>query len=613
MHHASSPKRRRLLSKEEMAIDVRTAEKLVRWYTGYSCPCPLSNRVSRVLGSLGGGVDAAYVRSRPNLEQSASNKRIPSRITTLIEGILLERTLMRPDFAASAFGVHERLVYCACNNTKGNFEVSSMSVWGVDLNEEVSSGGVLHVTCPTCTVERLSAVTPDSKTKNPVSLISFFRTIAEREVFSERAELKRLYSVLLAGSAAGGGGVYKDSCQQSSFNGSWTCLLLHSGDELNRTRNTKLEAEVLVSNKIKHSARLQPKCVCSDLLYAVFSTSGAPEFAYQATNISVIEGGEFLYFTYVLFEEGGPFDNKSDLKVLLNNEPTSETTCLQAAAASSSTATSASSSEEEDGDKKHHSTLKRLDTPSPQHVKKKNNNEVDIQMLLFTVLNNKCTSGNKKRGKVGGPPPNKRRKKCATDDDYDGSGNPPSDTTTTTTSGVTTKKDFIVPCPQIEEYTIFSQQRINALNNGDSSVIKHPVTVNDTVFSITVRQHRKKYIVPVDNVLFSPPVISRTGFNKFRVLSGLSSFFDRIEVVVAGRVDSVALGNNTAHAAILRLLSHIRENSLKRSVELASTKGVNFVVKTPTTNIGVPVSVREIQERQLCTASTLGMLAGLAK
>lgn len=593
-----------------MAIDTRTAEKLVRWYTEYSCPCPLSNRVSRVLGSLGGGVDAAYVRSRPNLEQSASDKRIPSRITTLIEGILLERTLMRPDFAASAFGVHERLVYCACNNTKGNFEVSSMSVWGVDLNEEVSSGGVLHVTCPVCTVERLSTVTPDSKTKNPVSLISFFRTIAEREVFSERAELKRLYSVLLAGSAAGGGGVYKDSCQQSSFNGSWTCLLLHSGGgggggELNRTRNTKLEAEVLVSNKIKHSARLQPKCVCSDLLYAVFSTSGAPEFAYQAANISVIEGGEFLYFTYVLFEEGGPFDNKSDLKVLLNNEPTSETTCLQAAAASSSTAAAnASSSEEEDGDKKHHSTLKRLDAPSPQHVsnkvRKNNNNEVDIQMLLFTVLNNKCSSGNKKRGKVGGPPPAKRRKKCATDD-HEGTGNSSS------------KKNFIIPCPQIEEYTIFSQQRINALNNGDSSVIKHPVTVNDTVFSITVRQHRKKYIVPVDNVLFSPPVISRTGFNKFRVLSGLSSFFDRIEVVVAGTIDSVALGNNTAHAAILRLLSYIRENSLKRSVELASTKGVNFVIRTPTTNIGVPVSVREIQERQLCTASTLGMLAGLAK
>lgn len=524
---------------------------------------------------------------------------------------------MKPDFAASAFGVHERLVYCACNNTKGNFEVSSMSVWGVDLNEEVSSGGVLHVTCPTCTVERLSAVTPDSKTKNPVSLISFFRTIAEREVFSERAELKRLYSVLLAGSAAGGGGVYKDSCQQSSFNGSWTCLLLHSGNKLNRMRNTRLEAEVLVSNKIKHSARLQPKCVCSDLLYAVFSSSGAPEFAYQAANISVIEGGEFLYFTYVLFEEGGPFDNKSDLKVLLNNEPTLETTDLQAAAASSSTAAAnaSSSEEEEDGNKKQHSRFKRLDAPSPQHVsnkvKKNNNNEADIQMLLFTVLNNKCSSGNNKKGGVGGPPPAKRRKKGATDD-YDGSVNSSSNTTTNT-SDITTKKDFIIPCPQIEEYTIFSQQRINALNNADSSVIKHRVTMNDTVFSITVRQHRKKYIVPVDNVLFSPPVISRTSFNKFRVLSGLSSFFDRIEFVVAGTADSVALRNNTAHYAILRLLSHIRENSLKRSVELASTKGVNFVVKTPTTNIGVPVSVREIQERQLCTASTLGMLAGLAK
>ena len=608
-----------------MAIDTRTAEKLVRWYTGYACPCPLSNRVSRVLGSLGGGVDAAYVRSRPNLEQqqqrTASDRRIPSRITTLIEGVLLERAMMKPDLAASAFDVCERLVYCACNNTKGNFDVSSMAVWGASGPVDVGgSGGIINVTCPSCTMERLSSpalAASRSRHQVPISLISFFASLAEKEVFSERAELKKLYSVLLAGSATGGGGVYNDSCQQSSFNGSWTCLLIYS--DIGGKKNTKLEAEVLVSNKIKHSSRLQPKCVCSDLLYAVLSNSGASEFAYQATNISVIEGGEFLYFTYVLFEESGPFDNKTDLKALLKNEPTSETTCLQAAVASSTSnktdADSSSSSDEE-------IAAPRFKQPTPvaagqTNTKMNTKNEVDIQMLLFTVLNNKGSAAAAKSSKKEGGgglrhlPTKKRKMDVAAINDPAAVPDTEEDNTATASSYIAaTKKDFILPCPQIEEHTMFSQQRINALNN---TVVKHPVTMNGTVFTLPVRQHRKKYVMPVDNVLFSPPVISRTGFNKFRVLSGLSSFFDRIEIVCSGTSDSVALGNNAAHSAILRLLSYIRENSLKRSVELASAKGVNFVVKTPTTNIGVPISVKEIRERQLCTASTLGMLAGLAK
>ena len=600
-----------------MAIDTGTAEKLVRWYTRYACPCPLSNRVSRVLGSLGGGVDAAYVRSRPNLEQqrTASDRKIPSRVTTLIEGVLLERAMMKPDLAASAFDVCERLVYCACNNIRGNFDVSSMAVWGA--GDVGGSDGVINVTCPSCTMDRLTSpalAASRSPHQSPIPLISFFRSLAEKEVFPERAELKKIYSVLLAGSATGGGGVYNDSCQQSSFNGSWTCLLIY---DTGGKKNIKLEAEVLVSNKIKHSSRLQPKCVCSDLLYAVLSNSGASEFAYQVANISVIEGGEFLYFTYVLFEEGGPFDNKTDLKALLKNEPTSETTCLQAAVASSTTKANADSSFSSSDEEISLVRCKQLAAGDKMNTR----NEVDMQLLLSTVLNSKGSAAAAKCSRRGGgggrlnQPPTKKRKKDveATTDDPTTVIPNTEDNTATTAYIAATKKDFILPCPQIEEHTMFSQQRINALNNADASVIKHQITVNETVFTLPVRQHRKNFVIPVDNVLFSPPVISRTGFNKFRVLSGLSSFFDRIEIVCTGTSDSVALGNNTAHSAILRLMSYIRENSLKRSVELASTKGVNFVIKTPTTNIGVPISVKEIRERQLCSASTLGMLAGLAK
>ena len=125
----------------------------------------------------------------------------------------------------------------------------------------------------------------------------------------------------------------------------------------------------------------------------------------------------------------------------------------------------------------------------------------------------------------------------------------------------------------------------------------------------------KKYILPPTNTLFSPPLIIKTSFNRYKVISGAPAFFERVEVKEDDDDDddSVVLDNNAAHAAILRLLACIRENSLKRSVEAASAKGLSLLIKTPTTNIGVPVSCKEIQTRQLCTATILGMLAGLAK
>ena len=170
------------------------------------------------------------------------------------------------------------------------------------------------------------------------------------------------------------------------------------------------------------------------------------------------------------------------------------------------------------------------------------------------------------------------------------------------------KKEYILPCPQIEEQTIHAYQRQNHLSY--NKVIKHPVELNGTTFNVEVRSFRKKYILPPSNTLFSPPLIVKTSFNRYKIISGAPAFFDRVEVEDAC-CDPVVLDNNAAHAAILRLLSYIRENSLKRSVETA--EGLNVLIKTPTTNIGVPVSSKEIQTRQLCTATILGMLAGLAK
>lgn len=541
---------------KEMAVDLNTAENLVRWYNKLACGCPLSARVRRVMSSMGGGVDATAVRSRPNLEKGGEEKKIPQRVSNLIEGILLQRALSKPDLAAAAFDMSDRLLYCACNSTRENFNLSSMTAW------EPKEATIIKVTCPHCTIDYGGKCS--STSTRPIPLMTLFRRKAEQEICPERIETKRLYTALL--SSFGG------SYQQTSFNGSWTCLIF------GKSSSTTIEAEVLVSNKISPTVRLQPVCVCADLLYAICSTTGRSEFAFQARNMSVIEGGEFLYFKYTLFKEGGPFDSKVDMKDLVNTEPTSETGCLMAAT------TYSSSSEEEE-------------LPPPPAKKSKTTdgggkmsttNEVDMQSLFLTILSKKgkCDTNKRKRTVNNKLPVEVSSDKC--------------------------KAEYILPCPQIEEQTISAYQRQNYMSY-NNKVIKHPVKINGNEFNVCVRSFRNKYIMPPSHTLFSPPLIIRTSYNRYKIISGAPAFFDRVEL--EDTCGSVTLDNNAAHTAILKLLSHIRENSLKRSVEVASNKGgnLNVIVKTPTTNIGVPISTKEIRDRQLCTATTLSMLAGLAK
>lgn len=421
--------------------------------------------------------------------------------------------------------------------------------------------------------------------------MTLFRRKAEQETCPERTETKRLFL---------------SSCQQTSFNGSWTCLIFGASP------STTIEAEVLVSNKISNSVRLQPVCVCADLLYAICSTAGGSEFAFRARNVSVI-GGEFLYFRYTLFKEGGPFDSKVDMKDLVNTEPTSETGCLMVAAVSNTTysfsSPSSSSTEEEQEEEEEEKKL-----PPPPAKKRKTaattmggegrkktstTNEVDTQSLLLTILSNnrKCNTDKRKRTINKNNNNNNKLPVSVSDNEkFD-----------------ECKTEYILPCPQIEEQTISAYQRQNYMSY-NNKVIKHPVKIDGTEFNVCVRSFRKKYIMPPSHTLFSPPLIIRTSYNRYKLISGAPAFFDRVELEEA--CGSVTLDNNAAHSAILRLLSYIRENSLKRSVEAAaSNKGgnLNIVIKTPTTNIGVPISTKEIRDRQLCTATTLSMLAGLAK
>lgn len=541
-----------------MVIDLNTAEKLVRWYNELACGCPLSTRVSRVMGSMGGGVDAAAVRSRPNLEKGEA-KKIPQRVSNLIEGILLQRALSRPDLAAAAFDMSDRLLYCDCNSIRENFSLSSMTAWEPAAPKEAAT--TIKVTCPYCTVNYGGKCS--STLVRPIPLMTLFRRKAEQEIFPERTETKRLYTALL-------------SCQQTSFNGSWTCLIFGGAP------STTIEAEVLISNRISHTVRLQPVCVCADLLYAICSTAGGPEFAFQAKNVSVIEGGEFLYFRYTLFEEGGPFDSKVDMKDLVNTEPTSETGCL-----TTHCLPSPSSPEEE-----------LLPPPPPPPAKKRRTtdgggkmsttNEVDTQSLLLTIFSRKgkCSTNKIKRTnklpvEVSSIKDDEKFDKC--------------------------KTEYILPCPQIEEQTISAYQRQNYMSY-NNRVTKHPVKINGTEFNVCVRRFREKYVMPPSHTLFSPPLIIRTSYNRYKIISGAPAFFDRVELEEP--CGPVTVDSNAAHSAILRLLSYVRENSLKRSIQ---DRNFNVIIKTPTTNIGVPISTQEIRDRQLCTATTLSMLAGLAK
>ena len=487
-------------------------------------------------------MDAAAIRSRPNLE-IVSETNIPPRVSNLIEGILLKRALSKPDLAAAAFDMSDQLLYCACNSIRGNFNLSFMTAWEpIDSKEET-----IHVTCPSCSVE----YGKKCKTVRPIPLMALFERKAKQETVSTRIETKKLYCAFLN--------------QETSFNGSWTCLIFG--------KSTTVEAEVLISNKMSHTVRLQPVCICADLLYAICSTvGGGSEFAFRARNLSVIEGGEFLYFRYTLFEEGGPFDSKMNIKDLINKEPNSETAdCLGVI-----NNPSPSSSTEEETTLPAMSERQNSDVVSTFNV-------VDVQSLLLAILNNKKrkSSTTKKKRNKNLPvkvPKNEKFDKC--------------------------KAEYILPSPQIVEETI------EAFMRNRKKISKHQVKINGTDFNVDVNWFRKKYVLPASYTLFSPPLIQRISYNRFKIISGAPDFFDRIEIEET--CGSVILNNNAAHSAILRLLSCIRENSLKRSIEDAGGK-LNVIIKTPTTNIGVPISTQEIMNHQLCAATTLSMLANLAK
>lgn len=248
-------------------INTQTAEKLVKWYNGLGCVCPLTQRLQIVLGMLGGGVNAASVRSRPFLEDT-NEEQLPLRVTKVIERVLIERSLARPDTAAAAFGVSDKLSYCSCNNVRSNHSVSAMTAW-VPKNENFNNSEKrIITTCPSCTFSQNGPLSP-STTTSPIPLPIFLSTIADSK--QKCNETLQIYSSLINASGGIGRGTGDKSMQQYTFNGSWTCLLVLRDDD-NERKDAPLiglDAEILISNKVSSSVRLQPKCICSDLLYCM--------------------------------------------------------------------------------------------------------------------------------------------------------------------------------------------------------------------------------------------------------------------------------------------------------------------------------------------------------
>nr|BDT63081.1 MAG: wsv440-like protein [Sicyonia whispovirus] len=595
------------------SVSRKIAEDLVRWYAAYGCDCKYSRRLATVLGSLGGGVDAASVRSRANAPASGASRGVNPRVVELIETVLLERSLSGPDLAAAAFDLNDKISYCPCNASRSNCDVTSFSVW------ETKNGGALKATCPSCTLEIACSDADslgedegnESRPVGPVALTALLRKRAEEEADPARAETKRLWAALMLGGTSGGRGSCSQATHKSSFGGSWTSLLFECDRGSENGRRLRLKSEVLVSNSIKQSVRLQPNCVCSDLLYAVCSAAGERNCAYRVRDLEVL-GGEFLYFSYVLFEEGGVFDAKAHMCDLVATEPASEVASLGAPPRGP------------EGDDARQPPRKKNRPDADPTDKMTTDNEVDVQTLLMTVLAGhrapdaasvpRKRTKKRTKGSVRGDAHREARGTVGAVNDTItlAAGRGRGDSETRASPSEKCEKDVVLPCPQICEQSFAEHLR----SRPPGPDVIHTSRLGGACFKMPARIFRKHFLLPWQSVLFSPPVVVRVNFNRYRVLTGLSTFFDRVEVVgTPGAHAGVRLDVNAAHGAVLRMLARLRENSVRRSLEAGVSEGAGrfgLLLKNPSTNLGMRIPSKEIRARRLGAASTLGMLAGMA-
>lgn len=555
-------------------VSRETAEKIVRWHMEFGCKCNDSTRLDRVLGVLGGGVDTASVRSRPFLETREDDEKVPAKISDIIHLVLKERSLTNPQVATAVFKRNEKhYSFCECSDQRGNCSVSVMTAWFNDINDKD-----IEVTCPFCSEDYSRRRGSVMKKSMPMA-----------KMLTAGGEPGDITEQLLSMSLSTTGGCGRNSeARLSSFSGSWTGLTYN-------IEKKTIDGEILVSNAVFPSCRLQPSCSCSEILYIVSSMIGKLEeedvkFAFKASEVKILGGGEFLYIKYPIYRQGSVFDRVSSktLKRLLVCEP-------------NGLAVGETMKEEDDNDKEgdnsgDNSIIKK---PPPPPVKASKNaatehdNIVDMQQLMAMMLSKGKNSNTARQ----------RNKRKRDDSLADGVG----------------QSSYLLPPPQIDEKCITLYQQTLLTIPTEAVRISWPTGDSHILNIKKFPETGKKILYPSNNTILSPPLIIRTKYNVYRVLSGLLMFFDHIEEETP--CASISLNDNAAHRATFKLLSRIRERSLRKGVAAINEEGdIHASVKSvpPKLSNGsgggsVSLSQSEINKREICSATTLNILASLVK
>ena len=542
-------------------VSRETAEKIVRWHMEFGCKCNDSTRLDRVLSKLGGGVDTASVRSRPFLETREDDEKVPAKISDIIRLVLKERSLTNPQVATAVFKRNrKRYSFCECSDQRGNCSVSVMTAWFNNIDDKD-----IEVTCPSCADDYSRRRGSAMKKSMPLTKMLTFGS-------STGDITEQLLSMSL--STTGGCGRNSEA-RLSSFNGSWTGLTYN-------IEKKTIDGEILMSNAVFSSCRLQPSCSCSEILYIVSSMVGKLEeedvkFAFKASEVKILGGGEFLYIKYPIYRQGSIFDRVSSraFKRLVASEP-------------NGLAVSETMKEEEEDDDSEGLTTDKMPPPPPLKNTTEHDNVVDMQQLMAMMLSN----GKNSRRKGG----NKRKRGYS--DDMSGG-----------------QSSFLLPSPQIDEKRITIYQQTLLTIPTEAMRITWSCGDSHLLNIKRLPETGKKILHPSNNTILSPPLIIRTKYNVYKVLSGLLMFFDHIEEETSRA--SISLNDNAAHQATFKLLSRIRESSFRKSVAAINEEdNVHVSVQNVPPKLergGVSLSQLEVNKREICSATTLNILASLVK
>lgn len=584
--------------------------QVTQWYSRFNCSCPTSPRLLRLLSSLGGGVSATQIRSGVAVSSTTpsdceTKQPIPDRVADIVSNVLLERSLTIPRSLFSIFGLEcSNVVFCECSGSRPNYSAATMMVW--QSNDDQYSHqprNRLEVTCPLCSITRYKQSNSDEV---PIPLPVYLRRRCLTNGFSLNPIIRETwnaYSALVSASGGCGRGMHQPS-QAATFRGSWASLLLVEDNAQDKVYG--LDGEFLVSNAVGSCLRLQQRCICSDLMYFVSAATAKDlsQFAFSPISLQILGGGEYLYGRYIIFRTGGPLDtlpstaNKDGgQRLFQQNGGTGRSDAI----GSEMARRLSSASKKMNSPQIHRHRTHRPTSNGNHHIQHSmttnssttdiGKNVISIQTMLHTVLSKGAVN---RRHLSGSHALSMNQLHAAVDAAVDA-------------QMVGETKHLILPPPQIEELDVHEYIR---------QLCPVKVTVDLTMTNIGIEVARschadppsfsKLLLPPVCNLL-SPPIVSRIAFNRYRLVTGLGSFFDLVSIDIAQGVDkTITLDDRAIYGEFLNLLSTIKENCVTRIFNSASAEVLDVQ-----SNIGVTISNGEAIQRELCSASILSMLASL--